>query len=415
MSGEKRIFWSVVAVAVVVVAALVAWPRVEARVAPRPTTAWVAIEVEGSGVARVGPVSIDAGTPFTLHAVLEAVTRQGDTVYYTEAPRLVFPDREVGAEALRRWPGERDARVLWFTVEGPAPFLELGSAGGVERFRFAEFLRSDWPFAWAVPGRLASGNEERQAAAGGPAELPFGTQRFQVRIELYGRESTVMPQQRFISWGAAMLPDRVAGFPTVHAALSGPPRAASEVFGLTQIEIADDAGSFSSPAGRDLRATLVELTRDRLAFSRLPLLAEILAAADVAADQLPWQPVTLGGTLAWGGDVSAGDLLRAGGRVVVLYRDAAPAEGVGDTAGAAVPTIESGSGDGLLDGDDLCLDYVRGASVRRLSEVFDLTAGGTLAWVPLGSSPRSARQPAGERGEEGEGVLEASGPVADEP
>ncbi|HUO86155.1 MAG TPA: hypothetical protein VM617_02090 [Thermoanaerobaculia bacterium] len=415
MSGEKRIFWSVVAVAVVVVAALVAWPRVEQRVAPRPTAAWVAIEVEGSGVARVGPVSIDAGTPFTLHAVLEAVTRRGDTIYYTEAPGLMFPDREVGAEALRRWPGGREARVLWFTVEGPSRFLELSSAAGLERFRFAEFLRSDWPFAWAVRGRLGAGNEEARSSAGGDAELPFGTQRFQVRIELYGRESTVMPQQRFISWGREMLPDHSAEFPTVHAALSGPPRAASEVFGLTQIEIAGKEGSSSSPGGGELRGTLVELTRERLAFSRVPLLAEVLAAADVAADELPWQPVTLGGTLAWGGEISAGDLLRAGGRVVVLYRDAAPADAGDGPVGAAVPAAASGPGDGRLDGDDLCLDYVRGASVRRLSEVFDLSAGGSLAWAPLGSSPSSTRQPVGERGEEGEGVLETAGAIAEEP
>jgi hypothetical protein len=108
----------------------------------------------------------------------------------------------------------------------------------------------------------------------------------------------------------------------------------------------------------------------------------------VEADAVPWQPIELAGALAWGEEVHAGDLLSAGGRVVVLYRDAAPPAAVPDGA-AAAPAIGSGPGNGRLDGDDLALDYVRGASVRRLSEVFDLTAGGTLSWAPLG-------RPAGE-------------------
>ena len=37
--------------------------------------AWVAIEVDASGVAEVGPVELEVGTPFRLHAVLEALFR----------------------------------------------------------------------------------------------------------------------------------------------------------------------------------------------------------------------------------------------------------------------------------------------------------------------------------------------------
>jgi hypothetical protein len=394
MRGEKRIFWTVVAVAVVVVAALVAMPRVEERAAPRPTASWVGIEVEGSGVARVGPVSIEAGTPFTLHAVLAAETRRGETIYYTEAPALSFGDEPVAADALRRWPSNRQAKVLWFTVEGPSPYLAL-PGGSLERFRLAEYLRSDWPFAWSVRGRVEPANDDAMATAGADAEYPFGTQRFQVRIELFGREATVLPEARFASWGREELPARLAEFPTVTAYLPGPARPASEVFGLTQLEASGDDGRTETrsdlealaDAGR-LRESLVELTRQRLAFSRLPLLAEVLAAAGVQADAVPWQPIELTGALAWGDEVHAGDLVSAGGRVVVLYRDAAPATAVREGLTAA-PAIDSGPGDGRLDGDDLALDYVRGASVRRLSEIFDLTAGGTLSWAPLG-------RPAGE-------------------
>lgn len=417
MSGEKRIFWVVVVVAVVIVAALVAWPRVEQRVAPRPTAAWVGIEVEGSGVARVGPVSIDAGTPFTLHAVLEAATRDGGTIYYTRAPGLDFGDGAVPAESLRRWPDSREAKVLWFTVEGPSPFLELPSAAELDRFRFAEYLRSDWPYAWAVRGRLDPANDDSLATPASEAELPFGTLRYQVRIELYGRESTVLPQQRHVSWGKEVLPERADAFPTVHVALPGAARAASEVFGLTQIEIVGEERDLPTGVAPTARRELVELTRRRLAFSRLPLLAEVLAAEGVAAGELPWRSTRLAGERAWGEEVHVGDLLRAGGRVVVLYRDAAGP--VDEDEAGSEPASAAGPGDGRLDGDDLCLDYVGGAAVRRLSDVFDLTVGGTIAWAPLGRTTveggESSGQTAGQRGEETEGVNEAAGAVADEP
>lgn len=379
MSGEKKIFWTVVLVAVAIVGVLVALPSVEERVAPRPTAARVAIEVDGSGVARVGPVAVEAGTPFTLYAVLEATTRRGETIYYTEAPALAFGDGEpVDAEALRRWPSDRAARVLWFTVEGPAPYLELPADGSLDRFHLAEHLRNDWPFAWTVRGRVEPAHDDVLAIAEADAESPFGTQRYQVRIEILGEEAAVLPKARFASPGKEALPENLAHFPTVTAYLPGPARPATEVFGLTQLEIAGD--------GSGMQRELVELTRQRLAFARVPLLAEIFAAAGVAADAVPWQPIELAGALAWDEDVRPGDLLRAGGRVVVLYRDAAPAPPRPETPnGPAPPALDSGPGDGRLDGDDLVLDYVRGAAVRRLSDVFDLTAEGTLAWAPLAS------------------------------
>ena len=377
MSGEKKIFWTVVVVAVLAITVLLLSPELEERVAPRPKAAWVAIEVEGSGVARVGPVTIEEGTPFTLHAVLEAETRRGEALYYTEAPALAFGERTVDAEALRRWPSDRGARVLWFTVEGPSPYLEVPPEASLEqRFQLTEYLRSDWPYAWAVRGRVEPANDDVLAAAESDAESPFGTQRYQVRIELVGEEAAVLPEARFVSWGKEELPERADEFPTVYVHLPGAARPATEVFGLTQVEAAAEGA----------REALVEMTRRRLAFSRLALLSEIFAAAGVEPEAVPWQPVELGGGLAWGDEVDAGDLLRAGSRVVVLYRDAAPAAKAPE--GAVVrpaPAVDSGPGNGRLDGDDLVLDYVRGASIRRLSEVFDLTAEGTLAHAPLGA------------------------------
>ena len=368
MSSERKIFWTVVAVAALAVGTLVLWPVVEERVAPRPVAAWVAIEVEGSGLARVGRVEVPAGTPFTLHAVLEATTRGGERVFFTEAPALELPGGPVPGERLRRWTGPLPARILWFTVEGPAPQLEVPAGGDLGRFRMAEYLRSDWPFSWSVRGRMEPAFDDLLSADGAGPEVPFGTQRFQVRIELVAEETQVVPSERFTSWGHEALPRRVAEFPTVTAVLPGPAGPASAVFGLTQI-----ATAAPDPA---VLQELVRLTEQRLAFSRVTMLAEVLAAAGVGSADLPWSSAALDGGLGWGEEVRVGDLLRAGDRVVVLYRDAA-----GD---GGEPPIAAGDGDGRLDGDDLALDYVRGAAVRRLSEVFDLSGGGSVEWAPLG-------------------------------
>jgi hypothetical protein len=375
MTSEKKIFWAVVLAAAAAVGVLWLWPRVGERVAPRPVAAWVAVEVDGAGVARVGPVEVPAGTPFTLHAVLEAETRRGEAVFYTEAPGLELPGGAVPAERLRRWRGPLQAKVLWFTVEGPNPYLELAAGEGLERLQFAEYLRSDWPFNWSVRGRVEPASDDHLSAPGADDETPFGTQRYQARIELYAEEGQMVPQARFASWGKEAVRERRDRFPTVTATLPGPAATASAAFGLTQIEaVAPD------PA---LRRTLVDLTRQRLAFSRVPLLAEVIAAAGRRAEDLGWRSITLDGGQVWGEEVHAGDLLRAGDRWVVLYRDAAPPPALAEGE-TPPPAGAAGPGDGRLDGDDLALDFVRGAAVRRLSQIFDLTGGGAVGWAPLG-------------------------------
>ena len=141
--------------------------------------------------------------------------------------------------------------------------------------------------------------------------------------------------------------DRAAP-PAVVATLPGVAGPATAVFGLTEIE---------PPAGAPdaLRADLLELTRRRLAFGRVQLLAALLEARRPPLGGLEWRPLDLAGGAAWGEDVAAGDLLRVGARVVVLDRDA-------DASTPGTP--------GVLDPDDLCLDYARGAAARRLGDVF---------------------------------------------
>ena len=392
MSSEQKIFWIIVAVLVVVVAAVLFTPSLEEYAAPHPEAAWVAIQPQGADAATLGPVALPAGTPFTLHAVLEAKSRGGDTVYYTEAPALVRDGERVPAESVRRWERRGQVKVLWFTIEGSQPVLDLAPGEtAAERFKPLAFLRDDWPFAWSVPGHLESANDDSFASPASNVERPFGTQRFQVRLEIVGQGDEgdeLVPKTSFASWGADRLREDADRFPTVTESLPGPAGPASAVFGLTQVRLPKDEGppdgvsaaELDALARGELRQELVELTRQRLAFATLPVLREVLDAAGADAGALPWRYVSVDGTARWGDAVHPGDLLRSGQRVVVLYADAAPGQ-----AGETKPA----PGDGVLDGDDLAFDFAFGAVVRPLSAVFE-DGGGQVEWVPLGGGENGA-------------------------
>ncbi len=356
---SKRIIRTVIVAAVVILAAVLFWPQAKETFEPKPTAADVAILPAGAERAVVGPVKIAPGTAFTLYAVLEAETRGGDRVYYTEAPGLEIDGQAVPSDALRQWDRPQRVKVFWFSVEGPAPFLQLKAPEQLDRFKFTEFFRSDWPATWSTPGRLDSSfaqnlsRDDEGDRKGLEGSRPFGTQRFQVRIELFDHEKDITPAERFISPGGAALPDALDTFPTVYAAYPGAAGPASLAFGLTEIEPPPDGGAA-------LQARLSDLTERHLAFARVPLIRRVIAAAGTTSDALDWQEIDLsqGAGPVWhevgdegGGDgVARGDLLRAGGRIVVLYED------------RGVP--------GRLDRDDLCFDFEQGAQVLPLSEVF---------------------------------------------
>jgi hypothetical protein len=286
---------------------------------------------------------------------------------------------------VRRWDRPDEVKVLWFTVEGSQPVLDLRPGETVARFRPLAFLRHDWPFAWSVPGRLQPANDDSFASPGSRVERPFGTQRYQVRVEIVDPrrdEEGLVPKRSFSSLGPDRLLAEVASFPAMTQALPGAAGPASAVFGLTQIRPPEGEGEVEAVTEEEMEAVrsgelsgeLVELTRRRVAFATLPLLREMLDAAGVAAGDAPWRYVSLDGSARWGEQVHAGDLLRVGRRVVVLYADAAGGQG-------AAP--EPAAGNGVLDRDDLVFDYAFGAVVRPLSDVF-AGEGGQVEWIPLG-------------------------------
>jgi hypothetical protein len=342
MDTQTKILAAAVVGIALVVAAVAFQPAIEESLAPELVIAWVAVEVGESGLAEIGPVEIEAGTPFTLHAVVEAKGRSGP-VYYTEAKALALAGREVDPERLRRWERPFETRVRWFTIEGNPPFVELATAADLERFRFQGRYRPDWPLAWSVPGEVEPAPDDhfREDPA---VSREFGTQRFHVAVELYDKIDKVRPRKQVRSWGADDVLRETERFPAVRRALPGRLAAASRVFGLTHLEAAAGA-----PA--ELSSKIDELARRGLAFSRATVLRDHLEAAGKTFDGLAWRDVDLVAVSErWGDEIAPGDLLRVGERFVVIYEDRGRS--------------------GLLDYEDLCFDYARGAAVRRLAEVF---------------------------------------------
>lgn len=345
--GSRWVWW----VAGAVVAALLAWrfaPSWTEPFRPRLLAAWVAVLPEGATVARDGRHELEAGRPFRLFAVVEAEAFGGERIYYSDAPALALGGREIAKESIRPWPADRRALVRWLTVEGFAPYLQVASVADYERYRLVENFHPEWGSGWSIAGSV----DPRLALleAGSPLRpLPFGTQRYAARVELFDAEGALTPTARWSSPGAEVAMAEPGRLPTIVAALPEPLAGISVSFGRTQLAPAPEL-----PA--ELGARLSELASRELAFEGPALLAAHLAAAGVAADELEFRTVMLGADgPRWGEEVGAGDLLRAGDRIVVLYRDV--------------------DGGGRLDPADLVFDTHRGLRVLPASAVFESDGG----------------------------------------
>lgn len=349
----------IAAAVLAVVAVFFLLTKASEKVGPVPVALWVAIQPEGQSVARVGPVELPAGTAFRLHAVMEAETFRGGRIYYTEAENLDLLGEFVPAELLRPWGGRLEARILWFTVEGSPPYREVPLGEELEAPGFRETFRPDWGQAWSVVGSLRPAAENfLPGVEQARWTKRFGTQRFQVRIELFGSRTDLVPKLRLASWGAKELPERIAEFPAVVAVLPGALEAPSRVFGLPQIEFANRG------RGAGDRSQLASWTEELVALSRIPVLGDWLATQGIAWEDLSWTEVELGVS---GAAARPGDLLRVGSRLVWVLED---------------------RGELGLGYEDLCLDFDRGARVRRLGDVF--VGEGLVDWARAPGSTETA-------------------------
>lgn len=359
MEGRRLV--ALVFVGLVLVLLVVLWllPEVDERLRPEPIAAWVGIEVDDSGVARVGRILLSQDQSFRVHAILEARTQGGEPVYYTEAGSIDLGEGQV-TEGVRRWDGHAVVKVLWLTLEGAVPFLRMPEGRSLAGFRFEEFLHPEWGRGWTAAGSLSGSNDD-QLVEESSRQQQFGTQHYQAWIELFDSDKAIVPSTRFKSPGYDQLEAEPEGFATVVVELEGALAPASRVFGLTQIELPPGAESAD-------QEKLAGLFSRGLAYSRLLVLRSILDSAGTGLDDLTWQRLDLSDGPMWGPpSVQPGDLLRVGSRWVVLFEDSTDA-----------------GRSGRLDPEDKIMDFDRGAEILSLSSVF--VGGGDIEWAPLTGS-----------------------------
>ena len=357
MSRERLLFFGILLVLLAGTFGLLLWPKVAESIAPEPVRAWVAIEVEGEEeVARVGRFEVSPETEVTLHAVLEAEDG-GEPLYYTNAPALEIDGEVVPPERIRPWDRHLEPRILWFTVEGVGPFLKLETPEDLEKFRFTELFRPDWPRTWSVPARVASQHSRHLKRSEAERQRSFGVQRYHVRIDLVDPVDPLIVKKSAQSWGADEVLEREERFPTLLVELEPPLEVVSRYFGLTQLIPSDVVLP-------ELSEEISRLAEDELAFTRAFLLRAHLEDAGRRWEDLSWRRIDWsGGDLRWGSDVRPGDLLRVASRAVILY----------DDRGA----------EGVLDDEDLCVDFERGAALVPIGEIF--TGEGLVEWASLGT------------------------------
>lgn len=356
MKLEQKIFAAVLTLGALLVVGLWLQPRIEDELAPTLERAFVAMELETSGIAEVGTLEILSGSSFTLHAVVEARRRSGETLYYTDAPALRIEGEVVPADSLRSWDRRRPPKIRWFTIEPGKPFLRVLDLEELAGLSAQEVYRPEWPSTWSIPGSLDLAADSNRDWIHGLDQDTFGTQRYQVRIEVFDDDEALLPSQRLKSAGAEvwMLQEML---PTVTASLPGVLGPVSRIFGLPQIEGIEAAEGF--------RQQVDAWMSDRLAFDRLGVLGETLRAAGVTPESIEWRTLDLSSQPSWEDQVHTGDLIQVSDRLVILYRD----RGI----------------EGVLDPDDLCLDFTRGASVAPLGQVFGSME--EWSWMPLAPSP----------------------------
>ncbi len=353
MSSDRRPLWVAIAVVAAALLLFFAIPKVQQRLRPRLLRALVAVQVESEPWARVGPIEIEAGQAFSLHAVLLAESRSGEMLYYTEAPALEIDGERIEPDRLRRWRWGDEVRVLWFTVEGFKPFVEPASMAELEQFHWQETFRPDWGFGWTVAGTVVPRNRNLSRAPQTGVEVPFGTALFHVRVEEYLRSGDPSPIARYRSPGAEELPDHPERLTRVVARLPDELATASEVFGQVHFEPV-----IGGPA--EVLRGVSSLYSRGLGFSRLLVLDRLLAERSLELSELGWTTIEIQEGPSWG-EIGAGDLLRSGERLVILFEDRGEP--------------------GRLDYEDLCFDFYENAAVRPLGEVF--LAGGVVSWAKL--------------------------------
>ncbi len=356
MQGNRLLF--LIVGGMVAVAAAVLWLLARAQRARVPTLsgAWVGVEVGGDGVARTGDIEMDAGEDFRLHAVLATTPRgggePGEPVYYSAVPQVEIDGRRFEALPPERIGGLGWVRMLWFSVEHGVPFRELADGADVERFAYEPFFRPEWGSAWSIDGALEAHFDGWLEQDGPDVERDFGALRYQVWVEAAIDEDALVPDQRVKS---PALPDATRIEARLPGAL-GPP---SAVFGLPGVHRDRAGGEWPDSA----LARLQQLYDDRLAFSQVSVLRDILAAGDVAWEDVAWELAPLDGSVSWsapgGGSPAPGDLVHVGDRWAVLFTD----------------SVDEGAV-GMLDGADLCLDFEAGAMVRRLDRIFTVNPEG---------------------------------------
>jgi hypothetical protein len=356
---ESRRIWWITGGALLALVALRYLPQIENPLDPEPVAAHVAVLAEGETVASDGAHELVAGRPFRLFAVLEAKDWRGNRVWFSEAPALRLGGREIPSGALRRWPDDPNLKVRWFTVEGAPAYVEVATTADLDRFRLEENFHPAWGSGWSAPGvidpRLVVRDPDSPLRP-----LLFGTQRYAVRIELYAEPGALTPKRRVASPGAeSILADAGRGTRVV-GSLPPPLARFSVTFGRPELE----PSAALDPAGV---ARLAQLVDAGFVFARAPLLAAHLADNGAAAAALSWQPIDLASERPpWGSAVGAGDLLQAGPRVVVLFRD----EGE----------------PGRLDPADLVFDPWQGLRIRRIDEIFRGEEGLELELATLASA-----------------------------
>jgi hypothetical protein len=311
----------------------------------RIVSATAADPVFRDGARHVGPEDE------VVLAVVMRIEERRRSYWLAPVDEVVLDSLVIEHQVADAWPEkDRYARVFWFTLEHPYLNGRLGPESDDSALAYRSFLVPEMGRGLHT---LAVTDAKNDSFLGRPdevREIPGGTLRFYVRIEIASTSHRVKPLQAATSLDQQQLLN--PAMPVIYRSAELPAPfhpVVGELVHLPEFSAEGDDDQEPPPAVKQRLLKLVE--------QRIVVTSDAFAAMAVSGQlQLPAAQVRRLGTvslddgrlrrdqkhLQWHRDVEAGDLLRTGNHWLVLSRD---------------------DGDGLLDEDDEILHCWREPAV----------------------------------------------------
>ncbi len=334
MASDWKLPTAIFAVLVALIALPLAIEHIREQRRPVIAEARIVMATDEDPVFRTGPRRVDDEGTVEVALALRLSRAGSEDQWLAPVAEMVIDERPVSHIQSSEWPdSERLVRVFWFSVESTILGGRLSASEAGERLRYRSYLAPEMGRglrATRLPDAHNDDHIGRQIE--GEKKRP-GTVRLYARAEVVEKQKDIRPLSTATTLGVEHLLD--PAFPTVFRGLDlGEEinQTVGEFFGLPGFEPVDDPpGTWNDVTKNAFGRRFTDLVADRLAVSGWTLAAiAVSGVPELDPETLtPLGEVAVsddrlqraGRPLKWQDEIRRGDLLKSGGRWIVLLED----------------------------------------------------------------------------------------------